>query len=103
VPAPTPANTEPGPTAADCDQLLDHAIALTGTPLTDDDRAKVRTQLQADFSQQCLAMTRATYGCAMTAASMGELAACDQRTPSNSTSNSSVAPGGMTPAAPRSP
>jgi len=94
------------PSAAECDQLLDHALVLATPPdrkLTDEELAKARTQLQGTFTQQCLAMPRATYTCAMAATSMGDLAGCDQRTPSSSTSNSSVAPGGMTPAAPRSP
>jgi hypothetical protein len=48
-------------------------------------------------------MAREPYACAMAATTLRDLAGCDQRTPSSSTSNSSVAPGGMTPAAPRSP
>jgi hypothetical protein len=40
--------------------------------------------------------------CAVAAPNLTGLAAC-QRTPSSSTSNSKVAPGGMTPPAPRAP
>jgi hypothetical protein len=53
----------------------------------------------------CRALSRDTFRCAMAATTLTALAACQpaQRTPSSSTSNSSVAPGGMTPPAPRSP
>ena len=97
------ATAEAAPSAAECEQLLDHAIGLTGKQLTDDDHAKVRAQLHDELLSQCQTMPRATYACAIAATTMAELAGCDQRTPSSSTSNSSVAPGGITPAAPRSP
>lgn len=109
-PAPRPqphdevvASAEPGPSASECEQLLDHAISLTQKQLTDDEHAKVRAQLHDELLSQCQAMPRATYTCAMAATTMGDLAGCDQRTPSSSTSNSSVAFGGMTPPAPRAP
>jgi len=103
APAPAPAAS---PTGAECDQLLDHALAVATPPdkkLTDDEAAKARAKLHDAFTAQCLAMPRAIYTCAMAAPTMQDLAACDQATPSSSTSNSSVAPGGITPAAPRSP
>ena len=103
APAPAPV---PSPTAAECDQLVEHAIAVAtpaGKKLSDDELARAHTKLHDAFAAECLAMPRATYACAMAAPTMPELAACDQATPSSSTSNSSVAPGGITPAAPRSP
>jgi hypothetical protein len=93
---------EPGPSGPECEQLRDHAISLTHKQLTDDELAHVRLQLQ-QLMAECQAMPRATYRCAMAAGTMADLADCDQRTPSSSTSNSSVEPGGMTPPAPRSP
>ena len=51
----------------------------------------------------CDGVSRDIYDCAMAATTTLAMAACDQRTPSSSTSNSSVAPGGMTPPAPRAP
>jgi hypothetical protein len=63
----------------------------------------VRAQLHDELASSCGVMPREQHACAMAATTLGELAACDQRTPSSSTSNSSVAPGGITPAAPRSP
>jgi hypothetical protein len=109
-PAPPPAQheaqvavAEAPPSAPECEQLLDHAIGLTGRQLTDEEHTKVRAQLHDELLLQCQAMPRATYTCAMAATTMPELSSCDQRTPSSSTSNSSVAPPGITPPAPRSP
>jgi hypothetical protein len=49
----------------------------------------------------CDGVTREIYDCAMAATATAQMAECDQRTFSSSTSNSSVAPGGITPPAPR--
>lgn len=101
--APPPA---PAPTGAECDQLLEHTLGLASAgerKLTPKELAAARAKLHDAFTAQCLAMSRATYACAMAAPAMQDLAACDQATPSSSTSNNSVAPGGITPAAPRSP
>lgn len=102
APAP-PAAAAPPPAALDCDALVDHAVALTngGAKLTEAERASVRARLRDELP--CEGLSREQYACAMQATALDALAACDQRTPSSSTSNSSVAPGGMTPAAPRSP
>jgi hypothetical protein len=103
APAPGPA---PSPSGAECDLLLDHALAVA-TPadkkLSDDELVRARAKLHEAFTAQCLAMPRTTYTCAMAAPSMQDLAACDQATPSSSTSNSSVAPPGIMPPAPRAP
>jgi hypothetical protein len=58
-------------------------------------------KLVADM--RCDGVTRGLYDCAMAASTTAAMASCDQRMPSSSTSNSSVAPGGMTPPAPRAP
>jgi hypothetical protein len=97
---------ETGPTGAECDQLLEHALVLATPPgkkLSESELANARAKMHDAFTSECLAMPRDRFQCAMTAPSMPELAACDQATRSSSTSNSSVAPGGITPAAPRSP
>lgn len=96
------ATAEPAPSAAECEQLRDHAIGLTHEQLTDDELATVRSQLQT-LVAECQTMPRARYRCAMAATTMADMTGCDQRTPSSSTSNSSVAPPGITPPAPRSP
>ena len=96
------------PTAGECRELLDHAVALG----MEEQRAKqpadhVPTATEQDrvraalhpFSDECPAMSRDAYRCARAASSLTELAGC-QPTPSSSTSNSSVAPGGITPPAP---
>jgi hypothetical protein len=51
---------------------------------------------------ECGALTRDAYRCGLQATTVAALTAC-HATRSSSTSNSSVAPGGITPAAPRSP
>ena len=78
---------------------------------TDEQRAKIEADLRASLAQRCRDLPRPDYDCAIAATTLDELAACDrtasahaaQATRSSSTSNSSVAPGGITPAAPRSP
>jgi hypothetical protein len=104
--APPPA-VEAGPSAAECDALVAHAIDLDARERgpaaapSDAERTQLRAQLQP-FVDECAALPRASYACAAAATSTAQLAAC-QATRSSSTSNSSVAPGGMTPAAPREP
>ncbi len=113
-PAPPPADDAPG--EAECDQLITHAVALgiderrdekagrTPAPKsTESDHEAVRRSLHDDFVAGCRTLPRDAYRCAMAATTLAALAAC-QRTPSSSTSNSSVAPGGiLPPPAPRSP
>lgn len=109
-PAPAPADDRPS--EAECDQLITHAVALgideqagrTPAPRsTESDHEAVRRALHDDFLAGCRTLPRDAYRCAMAATTLAALAAC-QRTPSSSTSNSSVAPGGiLPPPAPRSP
>jgi hypothetical protein len=110
-PTPPPADDAPG--EAECDQLINHAVALgiheheqaSGPPAprsTESDHEAVRRSLHDDFVAGCRTLPRDAYRCAMAATTLAGLAAC-QRTPSSSTSNSSVAPGGILPPAPRSP
>ena len=105
--APPPADD--APSEAECDQLITHAVALgiqeqagSAAHSTESDHEAVRRALHDDFLAGCRTLPRDAYRCAMAATTLTALAAC-QRTPSSSTSNSSVAPGGILPPAPRSP
>ena len=104
--APPPADD--APTEAECDRLITHAVALgideqPAAHTTESDHEAVRRALHDDFLAGCRTLPRDAYRCAMAATTLAALAAC-QRTPSSSTSNSSVAPGGiLPPPAPRSP
>ncbi|HEX8110010.1 MAG TPA: hypothetical protein VF516_19910 [Kofleriaceae bacterium] len=106
--APPPADD--APSEAECDQLITHAVALgineqgrmEAPRSTESDHEAVRRSLHDDFVAGCRTLPRDAYRCAMAATTLAALAAC-QRTPSSSTSNSSVAPGGILPPAPRSP
>jgi hypothetical protein len=98
------------PTERECEQLVAHAIQLgaaerTGRPpdqlSTEADQEHLRTRMRP-FIDECRALPRDSYRCAIAATAISELAACHS-TLSSSTSNSSVAPGGITPPAPRSP
>ncbi len=112
--APTPEpEVEAAPTERECDALITHAVALgideataradpATPPTTQSDHEAIRRSLREDFLAGCRTLPRAALRCAMAATSLTALAAC-QRTPSSSTSNSKVAPGGMAPPAPRSP
>ena len=97
-------------TERECEQLVVHAVQLgaaerTGRPpdqlSTEADQEQTRSRLRP-FIDECRALPRDSYRCAIAATAISELAACHS-TLSSSTSNSSVAPGGMTPPAPRSP
>ena len=96
---------EPGTSAEECDRLIAHVVELDehAGKLAAADRDHVRSQLQSELGAECLTKPRAIVLCAIDAPTSDAIAACDQRTPSSSTSNSSVAPPGITPAAPRSP
>jgi hypothetical protein len=108
-----PPTAQPAPTEAECDELITHAVALgiheqtahAGPRATESDHEAIRRSLHDEFITGCRALPRDALRCGMAAATLTELARCqpDQRAPSSSTSNSSVAPGGMTPPAPRSP
>lgn len=101
------------PSEQDCDQLITHAVALgideqaarAEPRATASDHEAIRRSLHEDFMAGCRALSRDAFRCALAATTLAELARCQpaQRTPISSTSNSSVAPGGITPPAPRSP
>lgn len=95
---------------ADCEAIVAHVMELeekeraTRPPEqrpTDADQELVRTRLHP-FLDECRALPREARRCALDARSTAEMSACHW-TRSSSTSNNSVAPGGMTPPAPRSP
>ena len=122
-PAPIPTTSPPAAQAApserECDELITHAVALgineannsgSGSAAgaqttTQADHEAVRRGLHEDFMTGCRALPRAAWRCAIAAPSLAALAACTpgQDTPSSSTSNSNVAPGGITPPAPLLP
>lgn len=112
APVPTPdagVAVAPALTAAECDQLVAHAIDLAvqaRSPAADPapseaERAKIAEPLRA-LAAECTALDRAAFRCGMEATTLAALGAC-QTTFSSSTSNSKVAPPGITPPAPRSP
>jgi len=98
------------PDERECHALVAHAVGLEVARIkatkppdkqpTDAEIAALTTELQADPG--CRTLSRPAYDCAMAARSLADLEAC-YSTRKSSTSNSSVAPPGMTPAAPRSP
>ena len=104
VPAPT------GPEERECDELITHAVVLgideqAGRPeprATEADHEAIRRALHDELMPGCLTLPRDAFRCAIATTTLAELAGC-QSTRNSSTSNSSVAPGGMTPPAPRSP
>lgn len=115
TPDAAPTATNP-PTERECDELFTHAVKLgideraaepaqpapSAPATTQADHEDVRRKLHEDFMTGCRTLPRETYRCALAAGSLAALAACHS-TRSSSTSNKSVAPGGMTPPAPRSP
>lgn len=101
----------PGPTEPDCDALITHAVALgiderasgSGAPATTaSDHEAIRRALRDELGAGCRALDPGSYRCAMDAATLDAIAAC-QPIRKSSTSNSKVAPAGITPPAPRSP
>jgi hypothetical protein len=103
-----------GPSERECDELITHAVVLgideqaarsAGPRTTEADHEAVRRKLHDDFLAGCRALPHDAFRCAIAATTLSALAACQpaQRSPNSSTSNSSVAPGGITPPAPRSP
>jgi hypothetical protein len=78
--AAAPVAPSTGPSDAECDALLDHAIALhvTGDPrITDADRAKLRADLRDHALARCREMPRPTYACAVAAATVAAFTACE--------------------------
>ena len=112
---PTPARVDPPPPAqespseAECDALIDHVIDVTVAAQpdlapTDADKVTFRATLRDQIMPECRTMKRDTLTCAVAAPTVATFEACDQTSRSSSTSNTSVAPGGIAPpAAPRSP
>ena len=122
APPPTPPTRAPsgdatpataGASERECDELITHAVKLGiderarqpgGDPpeTTAADHEALRRKLHEDFMADCRTLPHDAIRCAVAATTLAELARC-QSTRSSSTSNSSVAPGGMTPPAPRAP
>ena len=108
IPTTPPPATEAAPSEPECDELITHAVALGiveaggAQPTTQADHEAIRRGLREDFMTGCRELPRAALRCAIAAPTLDALAAC-QRTPSSSTSNSNVAPGGMAPPAPLLP
>lgn len=103
--------TPPAPSERDCLDLVAHAVEIYIAEVTKtkpaqlptaDETAEITADLRGHFLAGCRASTLDGHRCAMAATSIAELATC-QAMPSSSTSNSSVAPPGITPAAPLSP
>src|SRR5262245_59566502 len=100
------------PTERECEDLIAHAIRLRVAELkqtlppaqvpTEAEQAALGAELRGKFLTDCRGGSRRGYDCAIAARTLAELGGC-QATRSSSTSNSSVAPGGIAPPAPRSP
>jgi hypothetical protein len=94
----------------ECDELITHAVKLgidertarSEPQTTAADHEAVRRKLHEDFMADCRTLPHDAIRCAMAQTTLVGLARC-QPTRNSSTSNNSVAPGGMTPPAPRSP
>jgi hypothetical protein len=99
----------PALTAAECEQLVTHAVDLAlrertpaaDPPPSDPEKTKIDEPLRS-FATECAPLTRESYRCGMDATTLAALSAC-HATLRSSTSNSRVAPPGITPPAPRSP
>ena len=110
--APPPPAAAAAPSERECDDLIAHAIALRVAELrqtlppeqvpTEAEQASLATELRGQLLADCRKGTRRGYDCAIAAKTLAELGGCQAR-PSSSTSNTSVAPGGILPPAPRSP
>ena len=89
----------------ECHRLFVHVVALDvhAQNMVDAERAQVVDKLEGELGRECLTKPRAVVLCGIDAPTSDAIAACDQPMPSSSTSNSSVAPPGITPPAPRSP
>lgn len=130
-PAPAPSVQTAAPPAQappderECDALITHAVKLgideradagpnaanaptlpPGRPrATQADHEAVRRAVHDEFIADCQHLPRAAYRCAMASTTLAALAECQPTQPSlsSSTSNSSVAPPGIAPPAPRAP
>ncbi len=94
------------PTDAECRDLIAHVVALevahAGATLAAEAQATIGTSIEADFMAGCKKLTPRELQCGMAATTPAAFGAC-QPSASSSTSNSSVAPPGITPPAPRAP
>jgi hypothetical protein len=100
------------PTERECAELVAHAVALGVAEQrkqlppdqvpTEADQAQLAEELRKQFTPECRAGSREVHRCAIASKTLAELAGC-HATRSSSTSNKSVAPPGMTPAAPAAP
>lgn len=97
----------PALTTAECEQLIAHAVDLAlvaADPPPNDaekEKAKAAESLRS-LTTECGSLTRESFRCGMDATTLAALSAC-HATFNSSTSNSKVAPPGITPPAPRSP
>jgi hypothetical protein len=97
------------PSDKECEQLIAHVVDLTlreRVPAPEPAPTAAEAQnidepLRA-FATECTTLSREAYRCGIEATTVAALTAC-HATRSSSTSNRSVAPPGITPAAPRSP
>ncbi len=101
----TPAQSPPS--SKECELLVTHVVELTlrehpAEPAPSAAEMQAIDQPLRSFVTECTALSREAYRCGMEATSLVTVTAC-HATPSSSTSNSSVAPPGITPPAPRSP
>jgi hypothetical protein len=107
-----PATVADSPTERECEALIAHAITIRVAELgktlppeqvpAEAERNALAAELRGKFLGECRGGTRRGHDCAITAKTVAELGDCQRRL-SSSTSNSSVAPGGIAPPAPRSP
>ena len=101
------AAAQSAPSEKECELLVTHVVDLTlrehpPEPAPSEAEAQAIAQPLRSFVAECTALSREAYRCGMEATSLVTVTAC-HATPSSSTSNSSVAPPGITPPAPRSP
>jgi len=91
APAPAKHTPPPPPTERECEQLLAHLVDLefAAAPQVgaDKDRAAAKASIvQAkhdEFVATCRPMTRERLACAMAAATVADIAACDRMQPPN--------------------
>lgn len=85
----TPPAPPPGPSDAECTQLIDHAVALGVTrhretaPSPDkiatvEETAAIRAEVDAELRPGCRALDRAAYRCGLAATTLEAFIACDE-------------------------
>ena len=97
------------PTEKECEQLVAHVVDLSVrehappiNPAPNDAESQQVDQSLRPYVTECTTLPREAVRCGLDAPTLAALRGC-QATRSSSTSNSSVAPGGIAPPAPRSP